>query len=580
MTILNRLASNWSRVEREKLNTNWSIIENYLSNLQRQINLLTGDVNVQELIDKINDIFNQGNVIIGDLEAALQDATTVINNAQNATTEANNAAQDALNAINDMQAFISQFGNAETYDNSKLYKINNIVEFDGSGFICIQNTQGNQPPTLPTKRNEWWQLIAQRGVDGTGAVSKVAGKSPEVDGNVLLTAQDIGAASGADFDKLFNLSPSVLKIPLPFNYRGWQGVTVFNNLIYVVTDRNENFGLENIVSVYTLDGKLVMEKRNAYTGLDPQGKFMSFGDMNEIDGYLYVTAYNINGGGNPFISRVVKYNPTDLSVVNEYEIGGNIAESVTKHDNHFWVVYHDVFVIRKFDLSFNFIQEYELTVDTHPQGGFQGSLWEDHYFYANLHSHNSIGDETPFAELRKYQFDGTKFIFIEKIAPPTIGCGQGLSKYDEYYFWNDRTENNIVITKGLKSGKIFAVVAPITKQQSTEPSLLNGYTPYTSTRTVKVTLKDGIVYLSGIIKVPTLFEPGNDSKPPFFIPPLMSDTTNRNFIVATNLGFIKVAIASNISSFNSRKVVVGLAGQDVSGITWISFDGISYPLLS
>lgn len=234
MTILNRLASNWSRTERERLNTNWSIIENYLSKLQGQINLLTGDVDVQELIDKINDIFNQGNVIISDLEAALQDATIVIANAQNATTDANNAAQDALNAINDMQAFINQFGNAETYDNSKLYKINNMVEFNGSGFICIQDTQGNQPPILPTKRNDWWQLFAQRGVDGSGSVSKVAGIPPEIDGNVPLSPEDIGAANSTVFNKhlvesgqfeLYHRSGTNLPIPnttgtsLAFTYR-------------------------------------------------------------------------------------------------------------------------------------------------------------------------------------------------------------------------------------------------------------------------------------------------------------------------------------------------------------------------
>lgn len=198
MAILNPIASNWSRAEREKLNNNWIIIERYLLNLQGQINLLTGDVDVQALIDQINDILNQGNVVIADLEAALQDATTVITNAENATTDANNAAQEAQSAIDNMQAFINQFGNAESYDNSKLYKANNIVEFDGSGFICIKDTQGNPPPTLPTKRNEWWQLFAQKGTDGTGAVSKVAGKTPELDGNVPLSAQDIGAVSNED----------------------------------------------------------------------------------------------------------------------------------------------------------------------------------------------------------------------------------------------------------------------------------------------------------------------------------------------------------------------------------------------
>ncbi len=202
MTILNRIASNWSFQEREKLNNNWAILEGYLSNLQGQINILTGEVNVQDIVDQINNLLNQGNIIVEDLNAALQDATTVITNAQNATTEASNAAQDALNAINDMQAFINQLGNAESYDNTKLYKVNNLVEYDGSGFICIKDTQGNLPPTFPTKRNEWWQLFAQRGLDGTGAVSKVAGKSPEADGNVPLVPEDIGAASEVNLNQL------------------------------------------------------------------------------------------------------------------------------------------------------------------------------------------------------------------------------------------------------------------------------------------------------------------------------------------------------------------------------------------
>lgn len=234
MTILNRIASNWSFQEREKLNNNWTIIESYLSNLQGQVNILTGDVNVQDIVDQVNELLNQGNVVIADLEAALQDVTTVITDAQNATTDANNAAQEALNAINDMQAFINQFGNAETYDNEKLYKVNNIVEDKGSGFICIKDTQGNPPPTLPTKRNEWWQIIVQKGVDGTGAVSKVAGKSPELDGDVPLLPEDIGAANSNDFNKhlvesgqfeLYHRSGITLPVPnvsgtsLEFTYR-------------------------------------------------------------------------------------------------------------------------------------------------------------------------------------------------------------------------------------------------------------------------------------------------------------------------------------------------------------------------
>lgn len=255
MTILNRIASNWSFQEREKLNNNWAIIEGYLSNLQGQINILTGDVNVQDIVDQINELLNQGNVVLADLEAALQDATTVITNAQKATTDAQNASQKALDAINNMQAFINQFGNAESYDNSKLYKVNNLVEFDGSGFICIKDTQGNLPPTLPIKQNEWWQLFAQKGLDGTGAVSKVAGKSPELDGNVLLLAEDIGALSINDFNE--HLAENTWHQVTLLN--GWEPFGVGYDPKYTI-DKHNNLILKGAIkNGVTAKGTMIFE---------------------------------------------------------------------------------------------------------------------------------------------------------------------------------------------------------------------------------------------------------------------------------------------------------------------------------
>src|SRR5690606_8215681 len=43
------------------------------------------------------------------------------------------------------------------------------------------------------KSNEFWSMIAQRGVDGTGAVSTVNEVFPDIEGNVELTAHDINA---------------------------------------------------------------------------------------------------------------------------------------------------------------------------------------------------------------------------------------------------------------------------------------------------------------------------------------------------------------------------------------------------
>ncbi|MGE6515818.1 hypothetical protein [Lysinibacillus sphaericus] len=181
MTILNRLASNWSRTERERLNTNWSIIENYLSNLQGQINLLSGDVNVQELIDELNRLLNDGTIILGELESALSNITEIITDAQNATNDANNAAQSALNAINDIQSMIDNLGVKGIYDNDTIYSKNNSVYHEGSSYIYTNNTplKGNPPPNYPTVSNAYWQMTAAKGASGDGAVSKVNGKEPD-----------------------------------------------------------------------------------------------------------------------------------------------------------------------------------------------------------------------------------------------------------------------------------------------------------------------------------------------------------------------------------------------------------------
>ena len=92
---------------------------------------------------------------------------------------------------------------------------------------------------------------------------------------------------------------TIASFELQDEYRAWQGIAIDSKCIYVLTDRNEHFDLENIISVYTHSGERVRERRNAYAGKDSKGRFMSFGDGNIIDEALFVTAYNINSGGCP-----------------------------------------------------------------------------------------------------------------------------------------------------------------------------------------------------------------------------------------------------------------------------------------
>lgn len=255
------------------------------------------------------------------------------------------------------------------------------------------------------------------------------------------------------------ISPSAVYFDMKDKYRAWQGVATDGNYIYVVTDRNENFELENIISVYTMDGIFVSEKRNAYTGTDSSGRFMSYGDCSFIDGYLYVPVYNCNSGGlPPFESKVVQYSLPDLNQVMEFDIGNGVAECVTKHLEDFWVCYHDLAVIKRFASNFTLKNTYNLSQVFGPEGGYQSILWLDGFVYLNLHGSNKYG--VAYAPgLDKYSFDGNTFTFVERLKPPTYGAGQGVCKFGNNFYWNDRPGNKVIITNYLKSGNLIPLLS-------------------------------------------------------------------------------------------------------------------------
>ncbi|TDW21079.1 carbohydrate binding protein [Rhizobium azibense] len=85
-----------------------------------------------------------------------------------------------------------------TYSGATAYVVGDGVLYNGSTFVCVANTTGNAPPTLPTTSNTWWQLVAQKGTDGTGT-GDVVGPAGAVDGALVafdgVTGKLIKAAS-------------------------------------------------------------------------------------------------------------------------------------------------------------------------------------------------------------------------------------------------------------------------------------------------------------------------------------------------------------------------------------------------
>lgn len=197
--ILNSIGNPITREERIKINENWQRIMSGYTNLQMQINVLAGGEELEELIRRLNETVENANVAVQDAIKANYDATQeaieennvalqtaldtvsqtlvdmnkAISNANTATSEANAAKQGALDAtvqaqtaINTMQSLIKNMGHQGTWSNTTQYYKNNMVEYNSSTFIAVQDNLGKQPPTLPTKNNAFWSLFAEQGAKG------------------------------------------------------------------------------------------------------------------------------------------------------------------------------------------------------------------------------------------------------------------------------------------------------------------------------------------------------------------------------------------------------------------------------
>lgn len=172
-----------------------------------------------------NEALSEANAAVANTTSAIQAATdaSILANvaatgATNAATSANTASQSAANAAgiaNTAAAGASSATDAANLAASVANAAANLAEgisddllgyniaitdfslgttyikhqparFNGSTFRAKVETIGNPLPVAPERENTWWTLVAQRGVDGTGAVGSVNGIQPGTDGNVDL----------------------------------------------------------------------------------------------------------------------------------------------------------------------------------------------------------------------------------------------------------------------------------------------------------------------------------------------------------------------------------------------------------
>lgn len=179
-----------SREERINVNNTWQDILLRFANLQRQINILAGGAEVDELLQRLNDAVESANKAVqqsietnnttlkealASVSQKLVHVNKAIAEANSARPEANTAKQGALDAteqvqtaLASMQLMVKNMGSRGNWNNTTQYYKNNLVFFNGSSFIALQDNLGKTPPS-DIQSNVYWSLFANQGPVGKSA---------------------------------------------------------------------------------------------------------------------------------------------------------------------------------------------------------------------------------------------------------------------------------------------------------------------------------------------------------------------------------------------------------------------------
>lgn len=364
-------------------------------------------------------------------------------------------------------------------------------------------------------------------------------------------------------------------------YRAWQGAHWWNNCIIVATDKNESYVIQNILSIYAVDGTLLFEFLSAYTGLDPQGKKLSFGSPYVIGNYLYMTGYNFNDGGSPLISRVIRYvlDPIAITITLDTSfgtsgvigIGSGTAEQVYWTGTEWLVCYFDHTYISRFDASWTLLGTMALSQAFPAPGGPQAMIWKNPTeVHIIMHGQNSYGG-TKSNEIHKYTRSGNTLTFVAKYDSPDYGLGQGVSACPFGYVWANRPANAIWFTKGLTKSRVAPIAYRNYQNELYKPTLSNGWVDFDATydRAIKVyhDRNTGRAWMEGMAKsgATTL------GTVLFTLPAHLRPKFGRNYPIVSNYVFGAIAIAGNNGSGTPGNVTITAASA-----AWISLDGISW----
>lgn len=189
----------------------------------------------QEKIKEMQTLIATGNTIFIDLTNLQTQLKTEIANSQTATVNANSAYEK-----------IKGWDTATEWKSTVTYSRNNVVTRNGSTFQSKVDNNTNKPPSVT---DDNWILLAQRGVDGKGAVATVNGVLPDENGNVVIDTGLLNAYTKDETDGL------IAQAENKFTSQGYAS----NDLSSVTDTEFKESSISGIKHVKSVDGGFLPE---------------------------------------------------------------------------------------------------------------------------------------------------------------------------------------------------------------------------------------------------------------------------------------------------------------------------------
>lgn len=300
---LNKTLNPINAEERVKINGNWDMISDRLSKLQLQINLLGGDTDVEAVIDRIQESIDAANNATTDTRAALSDLNVSLQQLNDLIQNGQNINQQVLDSLAEFNLLLNSNVYLGEYDSSFQYVKGNNVRLGKSTYVSLKNNTG----LTPSDDGINWRLVAQGGTDGQGTVNTINGIASDSNGDVTITALDLGAAPQSELDALSSTVTSnktdyeMSKMKV-FNVRGYgaRGNDSFNDTAAIkaaVTELNANGGgiLYFPKGVYLVDSSIRLSQNSIVRGENQNSTFLKcHPDYSDTEGGVLVFRYDTN----------------------------------------------------------------------------------------------------------------------------------------------------------------------------------------------------------------------------------------------------------------------------------------------